>query len=162
MDDQQIPRRKGRGMRWVLGISLALNFVFVGLFAGAAMRHMGEGGKGPGLEMQSFGAPMSRALPPDARRVLRRKLRQELTGVFSKRERQALYQQVLTALRADPFDASDVSSLFEVQRDVAGQVQDYAQKAWLEIVSEMSVEERRTVAYQLEEVLRRPRKMRKP
>lgn len=162
MDDQQIPSRKGRGFRWALGISLALNLIFVGVFAGAALRHMGDSGKGPGPQMQSFGAPMSRALPPDARRALRRQLRKELAGVLSRRERQALYGQILTALRADPFDATDVSSLFAVQRDVAGQVQDRAQEVWLEIVSGMSVEDRRLVADRLQEALSRSRKKRKP
>ncbi len=164
MDEQQNPPPKRRALRWVLGGSLALNLVFVGLFAGAAMRHLGDDGKkrDGGQVIQNFGAPMARALPSDARRTFRRQLRDEASGLPSRQERRALYGEALAALRADPFDEAKVRSLLSLQSDIAQKVQTYAQDVWVELILEMSAEERLNVADRLEEALSRPRKPRKP
>jgi len=147
-------------MRWVLGISLALNLVFVGLFAGAAFRYQRDGGDArmAGPPVQSYGGQLARSLPRDARRTLLRGLRSDEAGLPNRRERQAIYRQVLEALRAEPFDVARVEAIFATHGDVAQKVQNYAQTTWLALVAEMSADERYEVAYRLEEALRRPKR----
>lgn len=159
MDENLSPQPKRYGMRWILGISLALNLIFVGLFAGAAIRHAKEGG-GPragGHPMQNYGGPLARSLPREARRDLRRGLLKEVTGITSRAERQLLFQQIKEGLREVPFDPDAMAAILATQSNVAQQIQTYGQDKWLSLVSEMTDEERFAVAVRLEDALNRPR-----
>lgn len=157
MDEHLSPQPKRRGMRWILGISLALNLVFVGLFAGAAIRHVkdGDGPRAKGHPMQNYGGPLARSLPREARRELLRGFRNDASGLPNRVDRRKLFQQINEALRAVPFDADAVAMVFAAQSDVAQKMQSYAQDKWLLLVSEMTQEQRIAVAVRLEEALNR-------
>ncbi|MFK7835386.1 MAG: periplasmic heavy metal sensor [Sulfitobacter sp.] len=160
--DDTTPRTTGRGIKWALGLSLAVNLIVVGLIAGALWRFQGGGPRawdGPPL---SYGAPFARALPRDDRRALNRKLRREEIGLPSRAERRALYQEMVDLLRSETFDAARVQRILDTQASTAARVQTHAQKGWVELVSAMTLEERRAMAFRLEEALRRGHKKRKP
>ena len=145
------------GFRILLGASLALNLLVIGLIAGAAWRHGGGPGKGwhhapPGL--QSYAAPYVRALPREARRDLHRGLRREVGGA-GRAERRALYAEMLAALRATPFDAAAVEAVLGTQRERVLALQAAGQARWLATVTAMTPEARARYADRLEEELRR-------
>ena len=153
----------GKGWKWALALSLALNLIFVGFLAGAAMRFGGEdmrdrrdGPRGQAGPMLS-GEPFVRALPRDERRALARRLRDENFGLPSREERRALYARMIDLLRADPFDAEAVREVLQTQAKAAQDVQALAQAGWIEIIAGMSAAERAEVAEHLEERLDRRR-----
>ncbi|MCX7560844.1 periplasmic heavy metal sensor [Sulfitobacter sp. F26204] len=148
---------RARGLKWAFGISLALNLVFIGVFAGAALRLAGHerGGHKMGQRMPSYGAPFVRALPRADQHRLNNLLKAHGGGLPSRAERRVLHQQLIDEMRASPFDADRVAGLFMAQNKAAQQVMGKAQDAWLEIVREMTVAERAAVADRLEERLMR-------
>lgn len=152
----------GRGLKWALALSLALNLLIVGFAAGAAWRFAGKEGdhRRWGPERGMSGAPFVRALPREARRELGRTMRGDLRALPSRGERQALYGRMVEALRAEPFDTARVQDILQTQAETAQALQGAAQEAWLEIVSGMSADERAEVADRLEEALRRHRERR--
>ncbi len=158
MADQHSKWRRPN-LRWILAASIGLNLLFVGAFVGAAYRHAGGPGARDGgpPDMRSYATPYVRALPKDKRRALFQALRNGDQGVttLSKQERRALYQQMVTALRATPFDPVAVKQVLTVQRDAVLGLQSAAQNRWLQEVTDMSEAERASYADELEKVLRR-------
>ena len=156
--------RKGpsRGLKIVLGLSLAFNLAVVGLLAGALVRHdslPGRSDRAPGLS--AFGAPYMAALPRTDRRRVFAAVRAGLAGeVPDRHARRALFRDVLAGLRADPFDRARLEAAVGRQAQTTIAVQAAAQKAWLDIVTEMTDAERLEYAYAVEEVLRRGPKRR--
>lgn len=164
MGAEQEPRMPGRWLKWALGVSLALNLVVVGMVAGAAYRLGGPNGERRHLDRAptSYGAALARALPREARRELRRSLRADDAGLPDRAERRALFTQMIALLRDETFDREAAQALLDAQADAAVRMQTHAQGGWLNIVSEMDLEARRTMAFELEEALRRGPKGRKP
>ncbi|MGC1495880.1 MAG: periplasmic heavy metal sensor [Sulfitobacter sp.] len=165
MDVSKPPRRK-RIMRWALALSLGVNLVFVGLFAGAAYRNAGGPGapwRGEGPGMRNYATPYVQALPRETRRELHLGLRRGdgQAKPLSREERRALYQQMLSVLRADSFDPTAAKNVLSAQRDAILGVQSAAQAAWLDEIAQMDAPERAAYADELEKVLKRgPRKRR--
>ncbi|WP_281992473.1 periplasmic heavy metal sensor [Sulfitobacter geojensis] len=158
MTETQVPKRRTRrAVKWAFGVSLALNLVFVGIFAGAALRHAGDKrGWDRKPEMsRSSGAPFVRALSQEDKRALRRALKERSAGLPDREERRLSQQQMIDVLRAENFDADAIKRLFAEQTGVAAQLSGLAQAAWLELVSGMSAQERVEVADRLEEQLMR-------
>ena len=146
-------------IRWVLGLSLALNLLIIGAIAGAFLRHGGPPDRGGRFDAAGYGAPYVQALSRADKRQMRKALKDLRGSLPSRKDRRALYGEMLTVLRADDFDRDRVLALFETQRGIALSVQSAAQDAWLAHISAMSLQERRAFADRLEEVLRRgPRK----
>ena len=146
-----------RRVKVVLALSLALNLLFVGVFAGAIWRNAdGPGGHGratpPGL--QSYAAPYVRALPRADKRALRNALREGHPHP-SRVERQAGYAKMLVALRAEPFDAAAVAAVLSGQKSNVLAVQDAAQAQWLSAIESMDAQARKAYADSLEEELKR-------
>ena len=160
MENKMPKQPSGRGLKWALGLSLALNLVIVGFVGGAVLRHAGEGRGDRGPSLQSYGAPFVRALPREAKRKLREALRGERAELPSRKDRRALYSELLEALRADDFDADAARVVFATQSGAAQNMQDRAQAAWIALISEMPAPERAAVADRLEETLKRGRKKR--
>ena len=160
MEAETPKRRRGRGLKWAFGLSLALNLFFVGFFAGAVMRFAGDGkgGRPPAVALQNYGAPFVRALPRAEQRKLMRALRANNAGLPTRAERRALHQELIDAMRAEDFDADAVERLFAAQSEAAQSALGQAQGAWLTLVSGMSVAERASVADSLEEILVRHRR----
>ena len=104
-------------MRVALGLSLALNVMILGALGGAMWRHGGPGPHGggdlPGL--RSYASPYVQALPPEARRGLHGKMRTSGKAHHLDREaRRALYDEMLAALRAEPFQADVAAAVLRV------------------------------------------------
>lgn len=164
MADEHVEKsRKGRGLKWALGLSLALNLIIVGFVAGAIWRFTGP--EAPHRQWRgdttSYGTPFVRALPREAKRAMYRQIREDAKSLPSRADRRALYQDVLSELRADTFDRAAIEGLFAQQAETAQAVLKQAQSGWIDIVSQMDPDERRAVATRLEEALNRGPK-RKP
>lgn len=160
------PAKASRKMRWALGLSLAVNLLFVGAIGGAVYRNAG----GPGLdrhhapELRSYGTPYVRALPRKDRRALFAGLKAGNGAVRpSRSERRAQYDEMLAVLRADPFEVDAVRDILKAQGAAAYGMQTAAHIAWLDRISAMSEVERQSYADRLERELKKPkRKRRKP
>ena len=165
MEHQTTAPRAGAKLRWALGVSLAVNLLFIGAIGGAIYRNAG----GPGMdrlggpELRSYGSAYVRALPRKDRRHLRDRLRNDNGAVQpSRAERRAHSQDMLAALRADPFDEGAVREILTAQGEAAQRVQTAAHTAWLGRISAMSASERQSYADRLErELKKRKRKWRK-
>ncbi|MEJ6401288.1 periplasmic heavy metal sensor [Yoonia sp. 2307UL14-13] len=148
---------QGKGPRkmWriVLVASLALNLLIVGFFVGTALSGRADGPL-RGLELGP--GPFARALAPDERRAVLRAIRRGER--LPRAELRENMQALVTALRAEPFDADSVDQAMRVQRDRLAQLQDDAQTALLAQIIAMTPERRAAFADQLEaEMTRRPR-----
>lgn len=149
--------RASRRFKIVLGLSLALNLLFVGLIAGAVWRNQGGPGPrfaGPGL--QSYAAPYVHALPRAERRALNRSIRAAHPRL-GREARRAVYGEMLTALRATPFDVAAVQEVLDGQRRAILGVQEAAQSKWMAAISAMSDAERQAYADRLQELIEKRR-----
>ncbi|KUJ76752.1 hypothetical protein AVO45_09590 [Ruegeria marisrubri] len=144
---------KPKKRRWVpilLGVSLALNLVVVGVIVGAALRfHGGERVR----HTPGFGPVLYRALPEEDRQALRSRLHRE-HGEGSK-EHEEDFRALTEALRAVPFDAGSVQALIDQQADERAAAHLALNRAWLDRVSRMTDDERREYADRIEEVIER-------
>lgn len=147
-------------IRLLLVGSLAVNLLGVGLFAGAAWRHAGHGARPPGPA--SYGEPYVRAMPRKDRREMFRAMRAAGGAALPDRAaRRAMYAQVVTALRAQPFEAETLREVIDRQGAATRAVQAAAQAAWLDHVGRMAPAARAAYADAIEEVLSRgPRERR--
>ncbi len=101
--------------RWVLVASLAVNLAVGGLVLGSVL-HGGPDGHDKGRDM-GFG-PFDSALRPQDRDALKDLLRTKAGDLKSIRaETSADLQQILAALRADPFDPTSLDTAFGAQQD---------------------------------------------
>ncbi|NNE53559.1 MAG: periplasmic heavy metal sensor [Sulfitobacter sp.] len=148
------PPRASRLVRWVLGLSLALNLIFVGFVVGAAFRFR-DGGPGATPHPGAYAAAYVRALPRSDQRALRRALRREARPLVNRVERRAQYEAVLSALRAADFDPVAVKAALDRQAQMAQGIQRGAQRVWLERISAMTAAERAAYADRVEALLRR-------
>ncbi len=149
--------RVSRRLRWVLGLSLALNLIVVGFLAGAAFR-LREGGPGALPDPRHYGTAYVRALPREDRRALRRALRREARDLVGRAERRAHYAAILEALRRESLAPTELETILAEQARTAEGLQTRAQRLWLGVVLEMSPAERAAYADALEaELARGPR-----
>ena len=158
MSDPVAKPGPSRMWRIVLGVSLALNLLFVGLVAGAALRPDGKG-HGPGKRgdrIGGFGAPFMRALPREDRREIFRSLREE-GGVMDRAGRQAAVERMITALRETPFDPSVPEAILRSQVERNLNVQGRIQALWLRRIGMMSDADRAAYADRLQDYLQRRR-----
>lgn len=162
MSEHVGPSGPSRRWRWLLGVSLALNLLIIGAVGGAILRPGGpvRGGDIDRSEMRGFGAPYVRELPRATQRKLFRALRQQ--GQWpSRADRRAAYEEMIEALRAQPFDPSRPEKLLNAQAETVAVAQRTIQAAWLRHLTEMSNTQRAAYADRLEQRLRRtPRKER--
>lgn len=109
--------RKRRGLGVLLTLSLGVNLLVAGAIGTMVWMHdgHGRGGKSHG----SFGGPLTRALAPEDKRALGEALRaaRQANGP-SREERGASYDAILTALRAQPFDAEALSAAMSRHRQM--------------------------------------------
>ncbi len=144
------PKPKRRWMPVLLGVSLALNLLIIGIAVGATLRVKGgERAKAP----PGFGSALYRALPKEDRKTLR--------GDLSDRHRKGAssrYQDFAAlneALRAEPFDPATIQTLLTRQAQSTAELQVALQNKWLARISAMTDAERTAYANRLEEVIRR-------
>ncbi|MDU9007144.1 periplasmic heavy metal sensor [Sedimentitalea todarodis] len=147
------PRRK-LWLRLLLGASLALNLLVVGLAIGAALRFGGpEGARRPPTVL---GATLYRELPREDRRAIREAMR----GAALDRgpDRKTAARQVADLVRATPFDATAVEMLFSQQAARRDEWQTLANAVLIEHLGRMSEAERAAYADRIEEALSRTRR----
>ncbi|WP_147106534.1 periplasmic heavy metal sensor [Tateyamaria sp. syn59] len=151
MADTQIVRRVPMWAKILLGTSLALNLAVVGLIGGLIMRGGPLGGKGPGM---GYATPYVIALPSEQRRVVFGTVRND-PDLPGRGARRAAYRDMAAVLEADPWDRPAAEAILQRQARGVADVQSVAQAAWLDIVSEMPIEERRAYAQRVTEVAAR-------
>lgn len=137
-------------LRLILGISLALNLLVIGLVAGAAWRFGGpEGRPAP----RSLGSALFFALPKEDRKALRQK------SYGSHQDRRARAQKdasdVIAALRASPFDETSLERILQEQAASQQAHHQALQSSWMTRIRTMSEAERLAYADRLEEVMAR-------
>ena len=168
MDEQTTHPKKRSKLPWILGVSLAVNLLFVGLIGGAAYRFAEGPGAGPhrgGPGKRDFGAPYVWALPEAHKQAFHQQMRQERGGTAlpSRAERRQFYNQIILVLRSENFTEAEMHQAFAAQRDAILGVQQTAQMVWIRQVGQMSLAERMETADRLEEkVNRHKNKWRKP
>lgn len=141
----------------LLLVSLALNLLIVGAIVGRALSPDGpryrDRVEGPARSL--IGEPFIRALSKEDRRALDSDLREDGPRIRETREglRQR-FEAFLAALRADPFEAEEVSRLLQEQQAVAAGRQELGVTLLIRRFEEMSADERAAYAERLEKSLR--------
>lgn len=133
-----------RWAKWLLSISLALNFVVIGLAIGAAMKFHKHGHSHGGIA--TIGQIM-RALPDDSKGAAREMLdaaRPDLKALRA--ERKAAKHAVADAIEATPFDAAVVDRAFVVLRQKDQIAKTSAHGVMVGILEVLSPEDRAAVA----------------
>lgn len=151
MNDENKPPKTRLWVRVLLGVSLALNLLVLGLIGGAMLRFGGpDGMRAP---PRSVGAALFRELPREDRRALRAGAGEshDQRHVRLKADAKALG----AALRATPFDAGAMEALLEGHAKTRAESHMSLQRAWLDRVIAMSNAERQAYADRLERTLNR-------
>ena len=150
------PTTKPRQLwRVVLIISLALNFIIVGIVAGAALS--GRLGKGAPRSFDLGQGPLARALSQQDRRAIGQSLRRG-SGDLRRQDMRAQTEALVSQLRQDPFDPAALRSLLDTQDARLDQLRLRAKEALVARIADMSPQERAAFADRLEIELRRPRR----
>jgi len=144
-------------LRVVLGASLALNLLVLGLVGGAMLRYGGPEGVRP--PPRSVGAALFRALPGEDRRALREHSSVTMKGMKNgpHARQMELARALGEALRATPFDLEALAALLDRQAAQRVGVQKSVQQALLERVAAMSAPDRQAYADRLEHAMSRSR-----
>lgn len=154
MVENKVPAaRPGRLWRSVLVLSLALNLAVVGVVVGAAVS--GRWGDGSPRSFDLGLGPIARALEPQERRAIGRKLRENRSmRDFDLRGR---VNRVVATLRADPFEPDVLRALLAEHSERIASVQAMAQDGLVEQITAMTPQRRRAFADQLLEEMSRDR-----
>lgn len=150
--DQAPKRRVPLWVKLLLGASLALNLLIIGVVAGAVSRM-----DGPVRAAASYAMPYVVALERDQRREIFDEIREETRAgkLPGRKARRAFYQEMIAAIQADPFDRGAVEAVLARQRESVIGVQQVAQAAWLERIEALPLEARQAYAERLRNVLKR-------
>ncbi|MEM0977513.1 MAG: periplasmic heavy metal sensor [Pseudomonadota bacterium] len=136
-------------VRVALIVSLALNFVFVGLAAGAAFKVKSGA---TAREFGRLGGPVLVALPPEMRERLRDELRSQRDLLQSVRGRVLTSDgEITAALRSDPFDEEAFRQALINRGEAVQGAMTAVNGPLVEIMSELSSEERAALADLIEE-----------
>lgn len=138
--------RKRRWMPVVLALSLAVNVAVVAAVSGAAWRHKGAERDGP--RVSRGGAIYMQALPREVRHDLYKRLRATMTE-------RPLTNDMLTALRQEPFDPAAAARVLEAELEAGLMRQDKASGEWLTYITGLSGAERNAYADRLQELSER-------
>ncbi|MDE0698916.1 MAG: periplasmic heavy metal sensor [Boseongicola sp.] len=161
MNENATSRRRRSWVKPLLFVSLALNLVVIGAFVGRALApdrpRWGDGVAGPVRGV--IGEPFAHALGPGDRGALHDKLTGKRPHLQASRGRlRDLLDELLVALRAEPFQPDEVRRILQEQRGVAEERQLLGQTLLLERLEAMSPEERSAYADRLERSLKRFRR----
>jgi uncharacterized membrane protein len=140
-------------VRVVFGLSLALNLLVVGLLIGTVVRFGDKDGRRP--PPHSMGTAMYHELPHEDRKALRKN--SQARASHSKEFRAAEAEAIAAALRTSPFDKGAVQAVLDGQAEHRLKWQETTQTAWLDQVSQMSMEARLEYADRLYKALTQPR-----
>lgn len=149
-----------RKLKIALAVSLALNLAVVGVVGGAMMKGV-AGRHGDMVRDLDFG-PFTQAFDAEDRAALRRGFLERAPELrAARKEMRADFAAVLTALRADPFDAAALSAALVGQSARAAKNLAIGQALVAERIAQMTPAARIAFADRLEAGLTRGR-VRKP
>ncbi|MEL7380964.1 MAG: periplasmic heavy metal sensor [Pseudomonadota bacterium] len=151
------PRPKRRWMRVVLGLSLGVNVLVIGLILGVVFSFRGGpgGAEGPGLRAFGLG-PIALAMEREDRTALRARLQAERGNFRTGGEGFAQGLRALSeALRAEPFDPEAAEAALLLQRDTARELHGEGHQILLEYFGDMSRQGRLAMADRLDRRLER-------
>lgn len=160
-----------RGFPWgrvILFGSLAVNLMVAGLVIGAVLRGHDGGDRhhkrdhNPVLRQLGFG-PFVQALPDAGKQALTQSILREAGSFRENRKKlREKFEAILTTLRADPYDPSELERLLTEQRQRLTERQALGQSLLLEQLAGMSAAERLSYADALDKALRRGPRPSKP
>jgi len=152
-----VATRSPAWMRILLGVSLAMNLLVVGLAVGAAIRFGGL--DHDARPTRSLTGALYRELPGDDRKALFRQARSE-AGHHKKRHGEDA-AEVDAILRAETFDPGALDAVISRQADAREAWQLAVRAAWLERVGAMTLDERVAYADRLIEATKKRHKDKK-
>jgi uncharacterized membrane protein len=147
MSDTVVVKAPGKGLRIALAVSVALNLAVAGMAAGSFMHDRG----GPsGVRELGFG-PFTEALSREDRAELRRALVAKLPEMRQARQEVMQdSQDLLAALRAEPFVEAQLMAVMEAQRVRMTQRLEIGQGLMRDFLLAMTPEARRAFADRLD------------
>ncbi|MEQ9695794.1 periplasmic heavy metal sensor [Shimia sp. SDUM112013] len=153
-DKSGAEKRKGRGRRILLILSLGLNILVLCVVVGAFIGFHRHGGDRHHAATYGPGAVYIRALEFDDKRALGKEIRRSYREAGAGRaEDHALLTRLVAAVRADPFDPE---SLRAVRQDLDARTagrRAAAFETWLAFVAEMPPEERSAYADRMQAIM---------
>ncbi|KAB2910666.1 MAG: periplasmic heavy metal sensor [Hyphomicrobiaceae bacterium] len=138
----EAPRRAPRWMLVLLTVSLALNFIIVGLVAGAVWRFRSPPPWASGVTPNLLG--YASTLSSERRKELWRGTEEERTRLRPfRREVRAAREDTMRALAEEPFDKQRFLAAQARQADAENRARAAVQDLYAEIAARLTVEERR-------------------
>lgn len=148
----------GRWWRVALVASLALNLGLIGAGVGMALRSDAQQDRARVLQTRDFGfGPFVGAFDDTDRRAMGRDFaRSAGEPTQARREVAALFEQMVAALKTEPFDAASFEALLLSQHKMFAERQEMGANLVLARIAQMSAEERTAYADRLDQILKRP------
>ena len=138
--------------RWVkilLVVSLALNFIFIGLSAGLILRNTGN----RSAVARDGALLLARAMPPKDRRDMQREFRQRRGEILSQfPDRLEQRDRIIAILVQTPFDPDALQNLLAQQRQRGLRIATAGHETVVAQLSEMSEQERAAIARNLRNI----------
>ncbi|SIS65603.1 periplasmic heavy metal sensor [Phaeovulum vinaykumarii] len=150
---EKAPRQGGR-TRVLLIASLTLNLLVVGIVLGGMIARR-DGPPRPPVGDISIGAFTEALTHEDRRRMWKEAMSAGLDFRAMRKAVQTEHKALLAALRAETWDASALTAVFDANNARIRERMDLGQRLLAERVAEMSLEERRAFADRFEAALRR-------
>lgn len=151
-----------KALRIALAISVALNLAVAGLMAGAYLNHGGPAGRGGDVRELGFG-PFTEALTREERDQLRKAfLAKRPDFRQARRDMRQDLQNLLTALRAEPFDPAQLQALLDKQSQRVSQQMAAGQDLMRALLLQMTPSQRQGFAERLQKGLERGRDAPRP
>lgn len=141
-----------RGWKWVLALSLGLNLAIVGVVGGLAFAMRDVGGDAPPERRAAIGAlrslgPLAHALEREEKRALLDRMAQSRRqGAPITPELARAHEDLIAALRADPFDPARATRALADQRAALGAVQARGHESLIAVIAAMPPARRQEIA----------------
>ncbi|MDF0597028.1 periplasmic heavy metal sensor [Psychromarinibacter halotolerans] len=156
--ETETPKRKWSVGRIVLILSLALNLLVVGLVAGALLHRHQLPDRPPRIADLGFG-PYVRSLSREDREALGTAFKAEEGNFRERRETlRRQFEELLTALRATPYNHDAVQAIITSQQEEALASQRVGSRLFLDHLAGMSDAQRAAYADKLESDVKRWRR----
>ena len=149
MSDQPADGRGTRKARWpkiLLILSLAINVIVIGLFAGYMIQREPKA-RGPERQINWI-IKLVPESQRDATKEHFREIRDDVRATYV--ERGEHLQAIADTIRAEPFDPAALEAAMQARRDGSQERQELIQKHLVELLTEFSPEERAEFSSNLE------------